>query len=399
MNRFVNKLISKSLSSGERCMVCLIGLTLNSTCFIIPIRGHCRHQNAKYFNRKSFKLEKRWWISSFAVIACLFISFIKYILDIKKILSTGDSKLAGLLAVEECIFVCAFMLVAIIAILRSKERVSFLNSLEIMLKNKYYKEIIDASWKWAAVRKWFYLRLFLGLMFVVTDSFLVIFFKEDGSLYKNFSLILSTYTLISLNVQGCNELAIIVKFRICIDMRLLEHLNMRRNGGNSYNIQLKEHLKRIGRFYVDFHNCVTNRLNSFLGPIMVVWNLATIIMLVFDIYMKTLIVQDTSEKKNIFNQLRTLVHLVGIYALVASGEKVTCVSDSTLSFLFKYPISKLSEIEAHQVEMLIYTLSTHKPEIKASDIFTVGNRLLPSISGAVVTYVLVALQFRPAWLN
>lgn len=77
-------------------------------------------------------------------------------------------------------------------------------------------------------------------------------------------------------------------------------------------------------------------------------------------------------------------------------------SDDTLSFLFKYPISKLSEAEAYQVktvstvfgqlcilllffqvEMLIYTLSTHKPTIKASDIFTVGTKLLASVSSTI----------------
>ncbi|KAF2898269.1 hypothetical protein ILUMI_07910 [Ignelater luminosus] len=72
-------------------------------------------------------------------------------------------------------------------------------------------------------------------------------------------------------------------------------------------------------------------------------------------------------------------------------------SEDILSFLFKYPISKLSTAEANQVEMLITTLNIQKPVLRASDIFTVGTRLLASISGTVVTYVLVALQFHASW--
>ncbi|KAF2893178.1 hypothetical protein ILUMI_12994, partial [Ignelater luminosus] len=53
-------------------------------------------------------------------------------------------------------------------------------------------------------------------------------------------------------------------------------------------------------------------------------------------------------------------------------------SEDILSFLFKYPISKLSPAEAAQVEMLITTLTIQKPVLRASDIFTVGTRLLAS---------------------
>ncbi|KAF2900677.1 hypothetical protein ILUMI_05513, partial [Ignelater luminosus] len=71
--------------------------------------------------------------------------------------------------------------------------------------------------------------------------------------------------------------------------------------------------------------------------------------------------------------------------------------EDILSFLLKYPISKLSPTEAAQVETLITTLTIQKPVLRASDIFTVGTKLLASISGTVVTYVLVALQFHASW--
>lgn len=68
------------------------------------------------------------------------------------------------------------------------------------------------------------------------------------------------------------------------------------------------------------------------------------------------------------------------------------------------------------METLITTLTLQKPIVRVSDIFTVGTRLYASvsnacgivnssndfigflqISGTVVTYVLMAVQFRASW--
>ncbi|KAG5879178.1 hypothetical protein JTB14_037436 [Gonioctena quinquepunctata] len=81
-------------------------------------------------------------------------------------------------------------------------------------------------------------------------------------------------------------------------------------------------------------------------------------------------------------------------------DKVDAVfhsNEDLLSYLYTYPISKLSESEAAQVEILITTLTLEKPELSASNIFTVGTDLLASIAGNVVTYVLVALQFHASF--
>ncbi|KAF2881813.1 hypothetical protein ILUMI_24369 [Ignelater luminosus] len=73
--------------------------------------------------------------------------------------------------------------------------------------------------------------------------------------------------------------------------------------------------------------------------------------------------------------------------------------EDILSFLSKYPISKLSTAEAIQVETFITTLLLQKPVFRASDVFTVGTRLLASMSGTIVTYLLVALQFHATWIQ
>ena len=50
-------------------------------------------------------------------------------------------------------------------------------------------------------------------------------------------------------------------------------------------------------------------------------------------------------------------------------------------------------MESLQVEMLIITLGLQRPVLRAADVFTVGKHLMASVSGTVLTYLLVALQF------
>ncbi|KAF2896848.1 hypothetical protein ILUMI_09328 [Ignelater luminosus] len=80
-------------------------------------------------------------------------------------------------------------------------------------------------------------------------------------------------------------------------------------------------------------------------------------------------------------------------------HKLGSVSQDTLSFLFQYPISKLNAEEAAQVETLITVLSTKKPILNGMDIFIYDVSLLASITGTVLTYVLVAFQFSASWVK
>ncbi|KAJ3663179.1 hypothetical protein Zmor_007485 [Zophobas morio] len=79
--------------------------------------------------------------------------------------------------------------------------------------------------------------------------------------------------------------------------------------------------------------------------------------------------------------------------LCYEAQMISMMNEKIVSYLFKYPVSKLNPIESAQVETLISTLTLLKPEMRASDIVTLGTGLLVSMSGTVVTYVLVALQF------
>ncbi|KAJ3663176.1 hypothetical protein Zmor_007482 [Zophobas morio] len=83
--------------------------------------------------------------------------------------------------------------------------------------------------------------------------------------------------------------------------------------------------------------------------------------------------------------------------LIFKLDKLGNVSEDILSFLFQCPVSKLNPLESAQIEMLIYTLTLQKPVLKASDIFVLKTGLIASVSGTILTYVLVALQFHAVW--
>ncbi|KAL3275938.1 hypothetical protein HHI36_020672 [Cryptolaemus montrouzieri] len=167
------------------------------------------------------------------------------------------------------------------------------------------------------------------------------------------------------------------------------------------SINEEEFLDRMGKFYDINREIITINIhfNELWNPALLLWSISTLTSLVLNCYNIVLLFDNKDSENSIGIHIRTYVSFAAIFSVIVGSGDIIDISDDTLSFLFKYPICKLSEPEAHQVEMLIYTLSTHKPIIRASDIFTVRTELLASISGTVVTYVLVALQFTPAWKN
>jgi hypothetical protein len=50
-----------------------------------------------------------------------------------------------------------------------------------------------------------------------------------------------------------------------------------------------------------------------------------------------------------------------------------------LSFLYRYPISKLAPVEAAQVEMIVTTLELQKPKLKAWGLFTISKSMLAAV--------------------
>ncbi|KAK5640244.1 hypothetical protein RI129_011055 [Pyrocoelia pectoralis] len=156
-------------------------------------------------------------------------------------------------------------------------------------------------------------------------------------------------------------------------------------------------LRKVRRFYAAaFRNIKT--FTDIADPYYLLWIVLVVAQVIVNVAATAFAFNTNYYSKGlIILQIRTCGIIFFLTYNLIHCEMLANVSDDLLSFLFKFPISKLRTEEAAQVEMLIYTLKIQKPVLKASDIFTVGTRLLAPISGTVVTYVLVALQFHKAW--
>ncbi|KAF5297881.1 hypothetical protein FQR65_LT19651 [Abscondita terminalis] len=165
---------------------------------------------------------------------------------------------------------------------------------------------------------------------------------------------------------------------------------------------IRSSFKRYMNFSTRMHISnvwIFRNLEIFLNPTCVLCIIFTTAIVVVNAYI-TLTISldgDTFPPGLIAIQLQTLTSICLLWRTVGAIDNISKVSDDILSFLFKYPISKLSVSEASQIEMLIKTIVYQKPVLRASDIFVVSTKLLASVSGTIVTYVLVALQFHSAW--
>nr|XP_008190686.2 PREDICTED: uncharacterized protein LOC103312264 isoform X2 [Tribolium castaneum] len=164
-------------------------------------------------------------------------------------------------------------------------------------------------------------------------------------------------------------------------------------------LTLFEQLQKLQRLYMSLRR--NFKLNeTFLQPGVIIIHCVNICFLLIGyVYFSVMFFEGEAVllKFDIYLILKSSALVVAFCFLCYQAQKVAVMSQDILSFLFKCPISKLNKLESAQVEMLIATLTIQKPEVKVSDIFTIGTGLLASISGAVLTYVLVALQFHAIW--
>ncbi|XP_044757855.1 uncharacterized protein LOC123316007 [Coccinella septempunctata] len=265
----------------------------------------------------------------------------------------------------------------------------------LMHKRNFYgvTEIISEN----QTRKWISMSvLILGWEIIFSIAFF--FVKYDKTcIFRTMCLIFGFYMQMDILFQFKSECVMTKRIYNAYSSSLKSHMMNRLSG-----LKTEEKMSLISRVTKFKHAHmeiirIVDEVNEFMNPSFIFWSLCTCLTLVINIYVAVMTDFQGSFKEIFSKQLFAYLSAIGVCNVCFDTEEMNHLSDDTLSFLFKYPISKLSETEAYQVEMLIYTLSSQKPTIKASDIFTVGTKLLASISGTVVTYVLVALQFRPAW--
>ncbi|XP_048525101.1 uncharacterized protein LOC125505403 [Dendroctonus ponderosae] len=81
------------------------------------------------------------------------------------------------------------------------------------------------------------------------------------------------------------------------------------------------------------------------------------------------------------------------FYVVKRANNIYNINDDFLTYLHKYPISRLTKKESYLVEALINNLTNYKPNLVCGDILQMHRRSVPSIISHAITYSLVALQF------
>ncbi|XP_049819129.1 uncharacterized protein LOC109602411 [Aethina tumida] len=118
----------------------------------------------------------------------------------------------------------------------------------------------------------------------------------------------------------------------------------------------------------------------------------SILNLIFNIFM--IITQwDKVTNYIIILQLRTFGTMVSIVYLMFRAQNVQNVCNDISSYIFKRKLNGFTNFEVLQLETILSCLFLRKPKLTFLNAFIVGTNLLSSISGTIITYVLVALQF------
>ncbi|KAK9880883.1 hypothetical protein WA026_013211 [Henosepilachna vigintioctopunctata] len=172
----------------------------------------------------------------------------------------------------------------------------------------------------------------------------------------------------------------------------LNHYGSKRADRVRLPVSLKEKIKRTVSLYADLQQ--NRKLDSrFFGPIAPLWIILILMQLVGEIY---LIIAFEIFQSNLLISfiLTTILEYYFMSEVMRNIDSLIEQKNGIRSFIYKFPISKLSETEMHKIEMLCYIVTAHNPILNIGDIFYLHGKLIPPISGTILTYTLVALQFQ-----
>ncbi|XP_076264012.1 uncharacterized protein LOC143198578 [Rhynchophorus ferrugineus] len=164
------------------------------------------------------------------------------------------------------------------------------------------------------------------------------------------------------------------------------------NRWNYFADKLKQYQKIYPAFSLNYEYQIVGYGNFFF----IIWHfiLAIISQIFCMSYLVVLISGNADFNAEIFGEFIYCIGLIGFsYYICKKSSDITNLSNDLISYIYKYPITKLTLEEANLVESLLLVLHTHKPKMAIFDIFTVRKSIIPSVVGQVVTYGLVALQF------
>nr|XP_023022813.1 uncharacterized protein LOC111511034 [Leptinotarsa decemlineata] len=381
----------------ENCIVCILRPCVEFAPWLMPYKGYCEHTEKTYSEKPQFKkLKGYWWI--YIIIPLTTLALLWNLYYMSRICSE-DSVTCLLLVTDE---------------LTGFYGVSFY--IVIWMNSRFYLAATnitcDISSEWSKFgngplvspndRKQFRLRFRLVVVAIYISYSIIIhhfymLIQHYGFNCQSFSkMIVLGSSIIQITVNSSLILqsslnhfilrAIYIKVQVDLSDEV-ESSKLALPQGRNINAHARM-CKKMALMY--------RYLNEYLNPTFLIFLITSVAILIINIYIfiTPWSVKHLLEIRSL--QWRTGLLIVMLFVNVTEVD-LQQMNEDVLSFLFKYPISKLTRQEAAQVEMLVATLILQKPVVRASDTITIGRRLLASISGTVLTYVLVALQFRAAW--
>ncbi|XP_074038507.1 uncharacterized protein isoform X1 [Leptinotarsa decemlineata] len=391
MDFFVNQFHVKEI---ENCMPCILRYAVPHLKWISPYRSHCEHARGELYSEKPYMgIDRSWdWLFYSTTI---FTTFTMLWILYYVITSSTDH---SLLLVTHVIYCFYGTIAHICAIWKSEWYLASINMWCKIFEDRKFLGFTDLMS--LRYRRRIRLRCLILIYFLCVSC--VVFTLMHGFQIYQYGYSLDSVTVLMLLSTTIIQFSIHAIF-VAVNSIFFYLLKAIYNDViddisffQSHSAEvLEKRLKQHNRFIFQGGSAI-QYYNNHLSAGLTVLFPAVVAVLIINIY---LWVTPRDEKYFLdikFLQLRTVFLILGIFELALSLDKNN-LNEDVLSFLFKYPISKLTRQEAAQVEMLVATLILQKPVVRASDTITIGRRLLASISGTVLTYVLVALQFRAAW--
>ncbi|KAG5886581.1 hypothetical protein JTB14_011293 [Gonioctena quinquepunctata] len=366
---------------------------------MFPYKGHCEHSVGRYFSKKSyFAKEPRWnWLSY--TLGAFLISVSLFNLYLLPGRCSGDRAYCLVHLVNEIDGLFGFVVYSLF--LGNGECYSASANLwcDILEERRlfHFEELLTTGFCRKFRLKWLILKYSVNFGYVIILCCFGILqyvhgFDADFSTRIMFVWVTITELSLVLAFMPLNWIIVHVLggiFRDVIQENIPTDLD---NPVGSFERTLKRHIHLISLSKIAF-----KRFNEFVTTNIIMIYSGVVIALVSNIYLFMTPVPTHLYFYVKFLQTRTVFLIIASLLLILSLSNYEHLNEDVLSYLFRYPISKLTPREAAQMEMLVSTLTLQKPVVTASYTMTVSKRLLASVSGSVLTYVLVALQFRAAW--
>ncbi|KAJ3663185.1 hypothetical protein Zmor_007490 [Zophobas morio] len=370
------------------CVICAArpALYLNQL-NVYPVTFYCSHSTPP--SRPHLVPSRTYKFLNILCCVVLIIGIINDLLQIRGKITTKH-----LLLILEILIGASTIIVNIQCLFKSPSKIQELHGLISLINKKTVFEVTEVL-SASSAGKIYDLLLFLVLILIVEE--VATFFRtviaeklDSVLLVRMFAIEMIIFCNISIAyylVQFLNLYHIM--FENCYE-------ELRQCLRTKTHARLLTKLQKLQRFYMCLRrNFKLNEL-FFRSGMIIIYTIDVCLLLIgFSYLVVVLNEQDVNLLKFDWFVIVKSLALVAIFCIFCyEAERILIQTQNTLSLLFQCSLTKLSSLESAQVELIIQTFVVLKPNLNISYIFNVNTGLLASVCGTVITYSLVALQFR-----